>query len=55
MDQAIWRIVSKTKQMGWVLAKKELSNIAQLKAGTLAVRQMLQELKSIKPDNFLQN
>eukprot|EP01091_Cochliopodium_minus_P011538 TRINITY_DN3297_c0_g1_i1.p1 TRINITY_DN3297_c0_g1~~TRINITY_DN3297_c0_g1_i1.p1 ORF type:complete len:163 (-),score=31.93 TRINITY_DN3297_c0_g1_i1:584-1051(-) len=54
MDQALWKIISKVKQLSWVLGKRELSNISQLKAGTLAIRAVLAELKNIKPDNFLQ-
>lgn len=54
MDQAIWKICSKLRQLSWVLARPELSSVAQLKVGTEAIRSVLQELKHIKPDSFLQ-
>ena len=54
MDQAVWRISSKLTRMRFFVGKNSFSTIEQLKAGTQAINECLNELKNISPENFLQ-
>jgi hypothetical protein len=54
MDQATWRLISKLTQLRLFVGKNTFSTVEQLKTATLAINQVLTELKDINPEAFLQ-
>jgi hypothetical protein len=54
MDQATWRLISKLNQLKFYVSKNTFSTVEQLKTATVAINNVLTELKNISPENFLQ-
>lgn len=54
MDQAVWRLESKLTALRFFVGKNTFSTVEQLKTATLAINEVLSELKNISPENFLQ-
>jgi hypothetical protein len=54
LDEASWRCTSKLNALKFFVGKNSFSTVEQLKTATVAINNVLTELKNISPENFLQ-